>query len=71
MINYNGLRFENRTALQMYKSMEGFESFQNITFSNETVISKEIVLKSFESYYEMIILPVYEFPKWYQDKVVV
>lgn len=62
MLEYNGLTFENKSALLMYKSLKDIDTCKSISFSNETVISKELIAEVFESNFEMVLIPVYELP---------
>lgn len=65
MLEYNGLTFENKPALQMYKSLKDIDTCKSISFSNETVISKEMISEVFEANFEMVLIPVYELPSCY------
>lgn len=71
MLKYNGLMFENKSALQMYKSLKDIDNCKSISFSNETVISKELISEVFESYFEMVLIPVYDLPGWYQEENII
>lgn len=62
MLEYNGLTFENKSALQMYKSLKDIDAYKSISFSNETVISKEMISEVLEANFKMVLIPVYELP---------
>lgn len=67
MLEYNGLTFENKSALLMYKSLKDIDNCKSISFSNETVISKELIAEVFESNFEMVLIPEYDIPSWHQE----
>lgn len=60
MLEYNGLTFENKSALQMYKSLKDIDAYKSISFSNETVISREMISEVLEANFKMVLIPVYE-----------
>lgn len=62
MLEYNGLTFENKSALLMYKSLKDIDACKSISFSNETVISKEMISEVLEANFKMVLIPVYELP---------
>lgn len=67
MIIYDNLKFETQKAMLLYKSYVSFSEVPHTIFYEKNVVTEDFMIKASNKILhdkQMVLLPVYSFPKW-------